>query len=111
MLRLRQDLLATGDIRAAAVTENLSNVVSPQKTNTSRICTADVVLNHRPRSMETATNEVAALLLRADPAVMQDDYLRVSVTYGYDIGIAWSYVSEGYARTPDEWQQLIHPTL
>jgi uncharacterized RDD family membrane protein YckC len=105
MLQVRTALLATGNFRTATVTEGVSYVVSPTHASSSRICTADVLLKKRPRSMATATDEVAALVLQTDPTVAQDDYLRVSVTYGYDIGIASSSVSEGYARTPAQWKE------
>jgi uncharacterized RDD family membrane protein YckC len=105
MLTLRSALLATGDARTAKVMEGANFIVSPGHSDSSRLFTADVLLKTRPRSMETSTDEVAALVLKMDQIVEKDDYLRVSVTYGYDIGIAWSSISEGCARTPAQWKE------
>ena len=107
MFALGNALIATKDVKSVIVTEGTGPVVPNSQTRA--ICAADVVLQKQPRSMETATNEIAHLILKTDPAVSRDESLHVSVTYGYDIGIAWSSVSESDTRTPEAWKQQFEP--
>jgi len=104
MLTVRDALLATGDVQTATVTEGSVALVAPGHTGNARIYSVDVHWKKRPRSIDTSADEIARLVLAADPSITKDDNLLVSISYGYDIGIAWSSVSQQFARTPAEWK-------
>ncbi len=50
--------------------------------------TTNAIWKNKPASAADAALEVAAIVLSAYPAIMSKEILAVTVTYGFDIGIA-----------------------
>ena len=107
MLTVREALLATGDARTATVTEGVTYFASSGHSGSARIYSVDVRWKKRSRSMDTLAEEIERLVLTADPSIANDDRLVISISYGYDIGIAWSTVSQEFSRTPAEWKNQL----
>ena len=64
-------------------------------------------LKERPSDYEGAAREIAAIVLRDYPEVMKKDVMAVTITYGYDIGIARSWRSQNVQHSPQEWQDIL----
>jgi hypothetical protein len=73
---------------------------------TTRVFTILAHVKEPPASSPATAAHFVALAEQADPTVVGYDRIDVSITYGYDIGIAFGDVSDQYSHTPDEWRQL-----
>ena len=61
----------------------------------------------RPDDSEAAAREMAALILKHYAKIEDMDLLSVSISYGYDLGIARAWRSNSFRHSPAEWEQLI----
>jgi len=66
-----------------------------------------VVWKGRPRDYEKAADQIAALALQADPAILRRNVLTISIVYGYDIGIARVWRSNSFGYAPQQWQERL----
>jgi uncharacterized RDD family membrane protein YckC len=101
---MQQALVATGDIREVSLSEELSYVVAPDRPGTYSVTAR---WKKRPRSLETAADEVAAIVLKMDPSLAKATNMAVTISYGYDLGIAWGAVSQEFVHTPAEWKERL----
>ena len=65
------------------------------------------ILKERPGDYESPAKEIASIVLHAYPDVMKKDVLAITVTYGYDIGIARAWRSQSVHHSPEEWQKIL----
>ena len=56
---------------------------------------------------EQLARRLATIVLETDTSTMNVDAVRVTLVYGYDIGIASSWRSHNFSRTPAEWNAEI----
>jgi hypothetical protein len=56
-----------------------------------------------PFSMETVQDDLAGIVLRTAPSNLDEQNLRIDVTYGYDLGIFRWTTGTSFAATPAEW--------
>lgn len=61
----------------------------------------------RPPDYEREARTLAAAVLAVYPKILERDTLGVTVSYGYDIGISKSSISETFKHRPQEWMGLI----
>lgn len=61
----------------------------------------------KPASQEKAAAEIASLILKEYPDIMSKDILAVTITYGFDIGIASAWQSYNEHHSPAEWKQKL----
>jgi len=73
----------------------------------SKYVHAQVTWKGRPENSEKATDEIAAIVIETYPQIMEQDLLVVTVSYGYDIGIASAWKSYTASYTPKEWQDRV----
>jgi len=69
--------------------------------------TAIAIWKNKPASIEAATSEIAFIILKEDPDIMDKDIVTVSVTYGFDIGIASGWRKYNESHSPAEWKQKL----
>jgi hypothetical protein len=60
-----------------------------------------------PPEAEIATNEIALIVLKEYPNAMRNDSLEVTISYGFDIGIASSWQSYRRSYSPAEMKQKV----
>lgn len=65
------------------------------------------LLKRRPASFEQASDEIAAIVLKTSPDVMNMNQLWVAVGYGYDIGIAHWSIGSNTNLPPMEWTKRL----
>lgn len=69
--------------------------------------TTNAIWKNKPASLEIAASEIASIVLREYPDIMNKDVLAVTVTYGFDIGIASGWQSYNEYHSPAEWRQKL----
>jgi uncharacterized RDD family membrane protein YckC len=103
MFAVHDALMATGQYRSVSATEGPTYVYSTTGSSKTEGCTITVRLKTRPATPQAAAAQVALLALKADPGLAKDDWLNVSVSYGYDIGIASGSVASTDRQPPAAW--------
>ena len=77
------------------------------KATTRTYAAANVILDSSHGDFDAIADRSAQTILTAWPAAAERDSIRVSVVYGFDIGIASSWRSQNFSFTPSEWKQRI----
>ena len=111
-LRATQEaIVSSGKVHAATLsvgqTWNTSNAGRAKTTYLS----SNAIWKERPTAVEPAAKDVAKIILEHYPDVMAKDTLVVTVTYGYDIGIASAWRNRTFRHSPVEWKTLIESSL
>jgi len=106
MLTVRQAVMSTGDVRAASVTGGTTYLVESGHLETTRVLLILAHVKAPPASEQVKAAQLALLALQADPSISTYDRINVSISFGYDIGIASGVVTDQYSHTPDEWKQI-----
>jgi uncharacterized RDD family membrane protein YckC len=107
ILAVQQKLMATADVTAASVISNDSiSYLNGAKTETTSL-DVKVILARRPADYEAAGTKMAATVRANYGGLATKDLLRVSVSYGYDIGIAHTWIGLTYSHSPAEWAGII----
>ena len=99
MLSLQQDLMKHPNIHVASV---MSGNTYGSEHSTSWMAVTIVVTDTQMMKKEAA-DQVALSTFSHFPNVTSRDLLKVTITYGYDIGISRSWKNNHYAYPPAEW--------
>ena len=57
------------------------------------------------RWVESLANRLARIILDHDPSAENEDVIAISMSYGYDIGIASGWQSRSFAFSPEQWRK------
>lgn len=68
---------------------------------------SNAVWKERPSDNEAAARQIAALILQNYSGIVDKDILAVTITYGYDIGIARAWRTQRVQHSPSEWQAIL----
>lgn len=63
-----------------------------------------VYWKNKPEDYESAAQEIAALIFESYPQVNEKDRVIITISTGYDIGIASAWESRTFAYSPSEWR-------
>lgn len=66
-----------------------------------------VTTRARNTDFESLANRLAKTILDKHPDAASRDVIAVSISYGYDIGIASSWRTMNYVYTPEQWKQRL----
>ena len=105
-LVVRQGLLDTGVVQAATVTGGTVVVARNAQIDSSRVLALLVHLKGPPVSSPAVAASLARVAIQRDPVISSYDRIDVSLSWGYDIGIASGVVTDQYQHTVPEWQAL-----
>jgi uncharacterized RDD family membrane protein YckC len=106
LLATQQAVLATGDVRNVSLTEGtiwMTGGGMHKSTNYS----VQAFMKEVPTDAAAERKKIAAIILSHQPDVANVDSLMISVSYGFNLGIAsWSYsLMEGHP--PAEWKKMV----
>lgn len=73
----------------------------------TRYLQINAVWKEKPESFEDAASEIAAIVMRDYKDIVSKDVLAVTVTYGFDIGIASGWSSYNANYSPEQWRQKL----
>ena len=103
---VRQSLLDTGTVQAATVMGGTVFIDKHGQVSSARVLSLLVHLKAPPASSQAVAARLAGLAIKNDPVIANYDLIDVSVSWGYDIGIASGVVTDRYQHSADEWQML-----
>jgi uncharacterized RDD family membrane protein YckC len=103
---VRQSILDTGEARAVTVSGGKVFMATAGQVSSSSVYTMLVHVKNPADASETTAARFAAQAEKLDPSISSYDRIDVSLTFGYDIGIAFGDVSNQYSHTPAEWATL-----
>lgn len=101
LIGLQENLYKMGKVSNAFV--NIGKSFGPK--GSSNYVSANVIYKEKSADFKKVAEQVAEVILKVYPKAKTKDIIGVTVTYGYDIGIAsyWRRYSEGLS--PAEWEK------
>jgi uncharacterized RDD family membrane protein YckC len=103
---VRQSIFDTGEVQAATVMGGAVFVEKNGQVTSERVLSLLVHLKAPPSSSQAVAARFAGLAIKNDPVIANYDLIDVSVSWGYDIGIASGVVTDRYQHSADQWQTL-----
>ncbi len=73
----------------------------------SSYISANVFYKQEPVVLETKAEQVARVILNGYPQFRDKDIIKITVTYGYDIGIASSWRKHSISLSPSKWRDRL----
>jgi hypothetical protein len=107
LLSVHERLMASGKLHSVFVTSGQYWFSGGGESKHSSFIESVAVVRERPRDYEEVADEIAATVLDTYPGIYGKDGLKVTIRYGYDIGIASSWTSRNFQHSPEEWRNLL----
>jgi uncharacterized RDD family membrane protein YckC len=103
LVTVQRKLQTSGKVNSATVFvgTNWTYVNGAQQKNSYFQSTA--MWKERPSDYAAAAKEMASIILANYPGIQEKDFVDITVSYGYDIGIAHGWVRQRYRQTPQQW--------
>lgn len=102
LLQLQNGIMNSGKVHMASVFVGTN--YGPQ--GEIHYLRTNAIWRNKPDSPEKAASEIASIMLRVQPE-MNKDVLAITISYGFDIGIATAWQSYNESHSPAEWQQKL----
>jgi uncharacterized RDD family membrane protein YckC len=110
LLSIQRGLLEVPNVRQASVNMGVNKFSSSQRgTTTTHVLSSRILLSRRVADLDTLANKCAQIALDRDPAADTEDFITVSIGYGYDIGIASAWSNHNYQYSPAQWRRRLAP--
>jgi uncharacterized RDD family membrane protein YckC len=106
LLATQQAIMSTGKVHVATLSVGKTWRTSGESRTEATHVASNAVWKRRPADYEAAAREVALVILNHYPDIMAKDVLAVTVTYGYDIGIARAWRNQTFQHSPLEWKAV-----
>jgi uncharacterized RDD family membrane protein YckC len=107
LVAVQKSIQSSGKVHVATAIVGKSWGMTSGKKWESTYFQTNAIWKERPGDYGAAAREIAAIVLKNYPEVMKKDVLTITVTYGYDIGIARSWRSQTVQHSPQEWQEIL----
>ncbi|MCP3178347.1 RDD family protein [Desulfuromonas sp. KJ2020] len=104
MLTLQQELMKNKDIHVASVASGVTSIDGKEADWTA----VTIVVTDSEKMGEATANQVAYETFAHFPSAKEKDLLRITVNYGYDIGISSRWQNDRYSYPPETWESAIH---
>jgi uncharacterized RDD family membrane protein YckC len=105
-------LASEPQIEYATVTVGTNwSITSAKGKQSQSYVSARVAILDRNADFDTMANRIAGIILNNYPNAARRDVVAVSISYGYDIGIASAWQTKNYVFSPTEWRQRFQPRL
>jgi len=107
LLAVQREIQSSGKVHTVTVTVGKScSIIDGNRSETSYL-QSNAIWKDRPHNNEIAAQWVASVILKNYAEIMAKDVLAVTITYGYDIGIARAWKTEQFQHSPSEWQEIM----
>lgn len=107
---VQKNIEKSGLVRATTVTAGTSSGdnygSNPNYLENSNF-SVDAVLIKRPENYDEVIRKIAAIVLNTYPKANSKNTINISVTYGFDIGIAKAWTRRSQSYSPQEWKELL----
>ena len=110
LLPLQKALASEPGIQYATVAIGTKWPISSEKGKQSQSYTSvRVTTSGQNADLDSVANRLARITLNSYPNAAAQDLVEVSISYGYDIGIASAWQRRNYAFSPTQWRQRLEP--
>lgn len=107
LLVVQRKIQSSGKVHMVTATVGKRwNVVDGNRSETTYF-QSNTIWKERPHDNEAAAQQMASLILQNYEDIMDKDVLAVTITYGYDIGIARAWKTQRFQHSPLEWQKIL----
>ena len=106
LIATREKILATDAFSDAGVFVGKNWSFRDGVRGETKYLAVSVRLKHRPGDYEPIAHQVALIALANYPESQDQDVISVTVSYGYDIGIARTWITHTFQHTPEQWAQF-----
>jgi len=107
LIAIQRRVLSLGKASSVLVFANETRIYVNGATNRTNSLQVRSVMIDRPTDYELSSREIAAATLAADPGITKQDFVGITVIYGYDIGIAHAHTSRTFQHSPQKWASLV----
>lgn len=107
LFAVQKSIQASGKVHVATVFVGKSWGSTGGETWETTYFSSNAIWKSRPDDFEVAAAQIAAIVLDEYSEIMQKDILAVTVTYGYDIGIARAWRKWNVRHSPQEWIEIL----
>ena len=110
LLPLQKALASQPGVQYATATVGTNWFISTGKGKQSQSnISARVTTSERNVDFDSLANRLARITLDKYPNAAARDVIAVSISYGYDIGIAFARQTRNYVFSPAQWRQRLEP--
>jgi uncharacterized RDD family membrane protein YckC len=107
LVKVQQAILASGDVRGASVNLGKNTTIYNGVHRTTNSLSVAATWKRRPIDYQASASEIAAIVLNQYAQPPEVDQIRVTIVYGYTLGIASGWVNRDFTHSPAEWQALL----
>lgn len=107
LLSLQQEINGPGRACTTVLMGDNWTYLDGKKTET-KFLQVTAAFNARPSDFKKAAYDVARIVLSKYPQVSGRDRLNIIIIYGYNIGIAHSWINENFSYSPAQWEQVLN---
>ena len=107
LLEVQKKIQSTGQVHAAATMVGKKRITGNEE-NTFFQAHAIWKTRLKEPDVAAAEAEVASIVLSEYRDIMEKDFLIITVSYGYDIGISRAWTSYHVRHTPEEWIEILN---
>ena len=102
LLELQQAIQNTGLVHTNSVMVGKNGSSSGGTQKETSYLQVQLVMRERPKDNKTTAKEIGRVILQTYPEVRARDAISISIVYGYDIGIASSWIRENFNTSPSD---------
>lgn len=111
LLSLQNSLMSETEVKYASVMAGKSTFTSSDKgTQTQHNVTANVTLSRKVADYDPLADKLARIILDNYPESQKQDAIVITISYGYDIGIASVWQNKNFAHSPSQWRERLGKT-
>ena len=107
LLAVQREIQSSGKVHMATATVGTSWSLIGGNRSEKTYFLSNAIWKERPNDDESAALLVASVILKNYADIMDKDILAVTITYGYDIGIAKSWKTQQFQHSPSEWRGIL----
>jgi hypothetical protein len=105
MLEVQKQIQSTGQVHAATTIVGKKRITGNGE---NTFFQAHAIWKNRLDDPDAEAAEVAFIVLSKYRDIMKKDFLIITVSYGYDIGISRDWTSYHVRHTPEEWIEILN---
>ncbi|MCD6271332.1 MAG: RDD family protein [Deltaproteobacteria bacterium] len=105
MLEVQKQIQSTGQVHAATTIVGKKRITGNGE---NTFFQAHAIWKNRLDDPDAEAAEVAFIVLSKYRDIMKKDFLIITVSYGYDIGISRAWTSHHVRHTPEEWIEILN---
>jgi uncharacterized RDD family membrane protein YckC len=105
LLAVQQGLEQEPEVRHATASIRVNKFTGNNHgTTTTHVFESRLFVARRVTDLNSLADRAARIILDRDPSAGNQDIIAVSITYGYDIGIASAWRTQNFSFSPTQWR-------